>query len=284
MSTMNNNEWLLWAESMILNHPRCIEAENVAELMGYGVCETDAVGLLLAGLLGLDTEHSERDRNRYNNYLRPSLKKLDHSLFDSNPYLQEIRWHNTRNDTIELTTLHYEPYELMPCGDTVFDINQRLNAPIGFFDQRWSYPALLENGRIWMSVTPNEIITMQRGIERVHGDVVVLGMGMGYYAMQAARKAEVSRVRIVELNTKIIESVGSMVLPQCKGWEKMEVIQADAMDYMAQGGRADYIYADLWHDVGDGLEIYKHLKGLEPLWEGAECDYWIEDSMLCYMA
>ena len=45
-------------------------------------------------------------------------------------------------------------------------------------------------------------------------------------------------------------------------------------------GNFDYVFADLWHDPSDGLEMYRKLKKYEVLAPHTSFDYWIEPSLL----
>jgi hypothetical protein len=45
----------------------------------------------------------------------------------------------------------------------------------------------------------------------------------------------------------------------------------------------DYVFADIWHDPSDGVELYKRFKNLEHLMPDAEYDYWIEATMKYYL-
>ena len=42
----------------------------------------------------------------------------------------------------------------------------------------------------------------------------------------------------------------------------------------------DFVFADLWHDASDGLEMYRKLKKYEVLSPRTRFDYWIEPSLL----
>ena len=45
-------------------------------------------------------------------------------------------------------------------------------------------------------------------------------------------------------------------------------------------GNFDHVFADLWHDPSDGLEMYRKLKKFESLSPRTQFDYWIEPSIL----
>lgn len=277
------NEWLLRAESMLLEFPRCVSRTDVASLMEMDIGESDAVSMLIAGILGLDIADNPSHRNLFETMIRPSVEKIDDNRFADNYFLNTIKCTETTNGDIVLRQMTYAPYELMPCGDLRYGREGRIVAPIGYFDHEWTYPALLENGRIWMSATPNEIITMEEPLSRARGEVVVLGLGIGYFAVMAAQKEEVEKVTVIEINRRIIDVVESVILPQTDYKSKIEIICGDALEYMKMGGCADFLFADIWHDVGDGLSLYGELKSSEHLWPGAECCYWIEPSMKMYL-
>ena len=45
----------------------------------------------------------------------------------------------------------------------------------------------------------------------------------------------------------------------------------------------DYLFADLWHDVSDGTEMYLKIKEYEKLYPNIEFEYWIEKSIKAYL-
>ena len=60
------------------------------------------------------------------------------------------------------------------------------------------FPALLENDRIWMTITPNEIETMKEPVDGAFGNVLTYGLGLGYYAYMVSEKENVETVTIVD--------------------------------------------------------------------------------------
>ena len=72
-------------------------------------------------------------------------------------------------------------------------------------------------------------------------------------------------------------------MPQFPNADKIEIVEADAFLYMQKEmprGKFDYVFADLWHDASDGLEMYRKLKKYEVLSPQTAFDYWIEPSLL----
>lgn len=144
----------------------------------------------------------------------------------------------------------------------------------------------MENGRLWMSITPNEIETMKEAVERGFGKVLTFGLGLGYYAYMASQKNNVESITIIENNQDVIELFKSHVLPQFPNAHKIKIIKADAFEYVEKhmtNGKYDFVFADLWHDVSDGIEMYLKMKEYEKQNPDTVFTYWIEKSILCYL-
>ena len=44
----------------------------------------------------------------------------------------------------------------------------------------------------------------------------------------------------------------------------------------------DFVFADIWHDAGDGRALYERMKQYEASCPSTEFTYWIEDTIRCY--
>lgn len=135
-----------------------------------------------------------------------------------------------------------------------------------------------------MTVTPNEINTIQPAVQQTRGKVLTYGLGLGYYAFHALRRPDVSSVTVVEKNPQVIDVFQRLLLPYFPRQEALHIIEADAFDY-AQNfmPQEDYdtVFTDLWRDVADGLPLYQRMKALEC--PGPTFLYWIERTLRCYM-
>ncbi|MBO4667862.1 MAG: hypothetical protein J5666_07060, partial [Bacilli bacterium] len=167
----------------------------------------------------------------------------------------------------------YEPYQLFAYDDISLD-GDKENSRIGYFDNKFSYLALTEGNNIWMSLNPNEIETMKPFINKGKGNVLVLGLGMGYVPFMMANKSEVKSITIVEKDPEIIALFNSLILPSFKNKEKIKIIEDDAINYVRKNNKFDYIFADLWHSPEDGLSLFVQLKRIN-----RNIDCWLEESM-----
>lgn len=288
----NLNEKLLRLESLLLNEQPClVTAEAMAEMTSLGIGDTMAYALLLASAFGLQLDADEADRRLVYDHLLPSLNRLDAVEFEGNDYYRNIRLPDAACRDVVLTTMQYEAYQAFPCGDLYFE-NNKLRAPLGFFRTAFRYPAITKGGREWMTVTPNEIRTIQTAVDAARGNVLVYGLGLGYFAYMAAVKDDVETLTVVDVDESVIELFKKHIWPQFPeaASRKIIVLQQDAFAnaeqsyFLRYGQPYDLVFTDLWHDVGDGLPLYRRMRDLQDRYAspGQQFHYWIEPSIKCY--
>lgn len=267
--------------------PALIQPEAMREMTeGCGVSERDAFAMLLAAGCGLDITDNPADKQLYHDYFHEMVHPLEVAAYQANPYYAGIRIPRAQRGACILAHEAYQPWEAFVCDDLAVMPDGRIIPQIGFFSSAFPYPAILENGRVWMTITPNEIETMKAPIAAARGKVLALGLGLGYYAFMASGREEVESVTIIEQNEAVITLFSRHILPQFPHRDKIRIIQDDAFHYLdtqlAQAGY-DTLFADLWHDVADGLDLYLRLKPYEATAPGTAFHYWIEDSIRCYV-
>ena len=251
-----------------------------------GLRPEEAFRALLAALCGLEGDTDHRHRYLTEKYFDPAIQRLDADVYRKDPYYETVRLPEKRLNNWRMATLTYQPYEVFCYGDPAVMPDGREIPPIGYFAEPFSYPAVLEDERLWMAVTPNEVETMRRDIAAAHGKIAVFGLGLGYYAFMTARKENITSVTVIERDESVISLFREYLLPQFPHKEKIQVIQADAYDYLQKEmgkERYDFAYIDLWHDVLDGTPLYLRARLMEGAAPGTEFTYWIEDSMLLWL-
>lgn len=103
----------------------------------------------------------------------------------------------------------------------------------------------------WMSLTPMERESQSIPVARAHGNVVVMGLGMGVVAWALAAKPEVDRVWVIERDLDVIRAVESLLdlsTPENLAiWGKVVMCHADALEWRNPTATAiDLLYADIW--------------------------------------
>lgn len=264
--------------------PTAIRPEDATNLAAdCDLSLNDAYMALLAAHCSLDTDRAD-DAQLYRAYFPQMIRQEDPDTYLNDAYMQTVRPTSGACGGIDLVYESIEPMELFVRDDFQTDSQGRIYPQLGWFSDKFSFPAIREDQRVWMTVTPNEINTIQPAVRQSHGKVLTYGLGLGYYAFHALLKKDVSSVTVVEKNPQVIEVFNRLLRPFFPRQEDLHIIEADAFDYAAQTAPAegyDVVFTDLWHDVADGLSLYCRMKALET--PGPRYLYWIEQTLKCYI-
>ena len=161
-----------------------------------------AFSALLAAVCMLDTVNSPDDKLLYMKYFIPMVHKLDTAEFEADLYYKTLKFNNITLNKWTLTELVCKPYEAFVCGDPEKLPDGRILPRIGYFEKEFKYPAVLEDGREWMTLLPNETITIKPHIEKSHGKVLTFGLGLGYFHKPEELKAEIEDAGFLDVDVR----------------------------------------------------------------------------------
>jgi hypothetical protein len=170
------------------------------------------------------------------------------------------------------TDTHMAPEKvtLSPCGRFVHAIRRLPRGhPLGiykgrqrgqvFFTTDVNVPVLGEvldvrsPPKVWMSLTPHEMISQRQGVRLATGTVLVGGLGMGWFLQKVCAKPSVKKVILVERRQPLID----WLLPAIKKlWphvnEKLqEVVAGDAVAAVGRHGQKTRYLLDIWETYGE---------------------------------
>ena len=266
------------------HYPELIRPEMIAALCeGTDISPREAIIAILCEAFGLDDERGGEERAIIRNYIRPSVRILDRKRYENNPYYKNIRIENAKDGSWELKTEKYPAYRGVICDDMIINPDFSEIPPLGFFEEDFSFPAVLEGGNEWMTLTPVDLDTSDFAIERARGKVITFGLGLGYFAYMAAEKENVTSVTVIEKSENVIRLFKKYILPQFKNRDKVRVICADAFKYAEfdmPKEKYDFAFVDTWRDASDGAPMYKRMKPLEEKNPDTEFTYWIENFLI----
>ncbi|MBR3516887.1 MAG: hypothetical protein IKO10_11285 [Lachnospiraceae bacterium] len=249
-----------------------------------GVEYTREEALMAAMLLALVRKHNVQGGQfpeaLYDEITRNS-RIFHRDSFAKEPFLRRIKWKDESTEHLHFAKQITQPYELFCYGASVRGDYGVTIPSLAAFDCKYSYPCIMEGEKIRLSLTPYQIFTTQEAIEKANGNVLILGLGMGYSAYMMHTKDSVSKVTVIEHDPEVIELFEKYTLPQFEHPEKVEVVCGDAFAYMEtlEDGTYDFCFADLWENHLD-LEVYFRLKKICKRFERMKMNYWIEEELI----
>lgn len=257
-------------------------SDELHEMREIGILHDPAAFFVMQRFLcscGMDEEDGE--------YLLPLLKRakcLDAKQFRDNPYISAVKMPDVRLGNITMTTAEYSRGEIFQYAMPDF-ANDIVVPCLGFFDRMVKFPTIYESDMPWMSVCPSEITSMEEPIRQAHGNILVLGLGLGYYPFMASLSDTVSSILIVEKNPRVISLFERYLLPQFPHRDKIRVTEADALDFLADvhDGAYDFCFADIWEGVHDGAPLYQEIRKHEARLPGTQFSYWIGEQIRAYL-
>ena len=221
----------------------------------------------------------EDDEEIFNKYIAGSISELDPKEYLENPFYQKFKDINFKEDRYELKVDKLSAYELFAYKDMeVFPNSYIEKNSIGYFKTNYPYLTLNEKNVTWMSIIPNEIETMKKPLEEAKGDILVFGLGLGYFAYMAALKSEVKSITVIEKDQHIINLFNKCLFPHFENRAKIKIICKDALEFCKTPIKANFVYIDLWHDPFDGLELFLKFKSIERKYPHIMFRYWLESS------
>ena len=276
---MEYNNLILNALSIYLNEYECsITPSQIKKVMECGVDELFAYKLLLSNYLAIENQ------DIIDMYFDKMVHKLEVKDYIRNPYYENIPFNNKKIDSWQIKKGKYKPYELFVFDDFKYE-NDLVIPQVGYFNEPFYYLAVYDNNRLWMSITPNEINTMKEPINKAKGNVLTFGLGLGYFAYMCSLKDDVKSVTIVEKDERVIKLFKEYILPYFVSIEKINIIKEDAYAYLSKmnDDMYDYVFVDIYHDAGDGKEVYLKMNQYRNRFKKTIFEYWIYNTIKHYI-
>lgn len=127
-------------------------------------------------------------------------------------------------------------------GDVLWDGEvdiPALHEQVHGYDGRWEKLP-------WMSITPNEIISLRGGQRAAKGHVVVAGLGLGHQLIEVSQKPSVKKITLVERSAELV----GWILPRIRPFLRKDV------ELVVEVGDAYDVVPTLTADVAL-IDIYK---------------------------
>lgn len=106
------------------------------------------------------------------------------------------------------------------------------------------YTRLIINGKCWMTDAEFECRTSLPFERAAHGDVLVIGLGLGLGIRTILTKRSVRSVLALEINEDVI----ALIVPTIPH-PKLRIVKGDAYSWRPPRRAFDLVYFDIWSDV-----------------------------------
>ena len=265
------NTWIAGLFNEVNSYTDFFSKDKIDYFVKKGHSEAEAMTAIICGEFNF--ERDEELDTILTEFVSERIKCLEPKEYSSNEYATRIKA-TGRYKQYALRMIDYEPYQTFAYDEISVTKDYKEYSAIGYFKKPFSYLALCEGNNIWMSLNPNEIETMKPFINKGQGNVLVLGLGMGYVPFMMSLKDEVKHITIIEKDQNIINLFNDLLFPHFINKNKITIIKDDAIKYVSKNNKYNYIFADLWHTPEDGLYLYIELKRINK-----DIDCWLETSL-----
>lgn len=158
------------------------------------------------------------------------------------------------------TALHLPPYREV-CAGRWRLTRSGFSLDRGYYSGLWGVSGMLvllreadgnsQSWETWMSLSPHEIESQELGCRYASGHTVVMGLGMGWVAINIALNPAVRRVTVIERDPEVIslfeQSMALDGLPEDASG-KIRIVLADALEWLSDEP-VDFLYADIWRTL-----------------------------------
>jgi hypothetical protein len=111
-----------------------------------------------------------------------------------------------------------------------------------------------EKWEAWMSISPHEIESQQLCCRYAYGHTVIMGLGLGWIAINTAMNERVEKVTVVELDPEVIDLFNQSGAPDhlpVKVLNKIEIVLSDAMKWRSEKRKTNFLYVDIWRTLAE---------------------------------
>lgn len=124
------------------------------------------------------------------------------------------------------------------------------------------------SGSPLMSLTPQEILSLNRGNRFAKGHVLVGGLGLGWQLAQICRRPQVKRVTVAEIDQNLVDWLWPFIQPFCSG-KDVQFRIGDVLK-VGQNLQADSALVDTFDSYGnraeDRAQYLREWPGIKSVW------------------
>jgi hypothetical protein len=153
---------------------------------------------------------------------------------------------------------------------------------LGYCKSDFIYPCIRVENYLYYFVSPEVINKYEHMVSVSEGNILCLGLGIGYFPYMVSLKDNVDSITIVEKDPELIDLFTSQILPQFENKNKIKIIKADPLNYIHKLKENDFNYCmvDISANPSESLKSYIYIKRLEKRLKNINFIYYDETRIL----
>jgi len=103
-----------------------------------------------------------------------------------------------------------------------------------------------------MSICPHELESQELCCKYAYGNVVIMGLGMGWVAINTAFNPKVEKVIVIESDPEVIEifyDSGALTDVPIQVQNKIVIVNTDAFNWKPGIEKINFLYVDIWQKL-----------------------------------
>lgn len=109
-------------------------------------------------------------------------------------------------------------------------------------------PTMFIDNRLWMSLSYMEVQSHYLPIKFAKGKVATAGLGLGYFALRAAKKKSVEKVDVYEINPEVIKFFLETFKHRKTLMNKINIIEGDVREKL-KNQTYDLVFLDIYREM-----------------------------------
>jgi predicted methyltransferase len=225
--------------------------------------------------------NNEEDLDRNLNTLYENCKEYSKKEIYENPFIQNIKFNEFKHGKYILD------YNSVKKGEVFLHDNEFIDElfyvpSFGYCKSDFLHPCIRIENVIHHFVAPEVINKYESIIEKANGNLLCLGLGIGYFPYMASLKDDVKEITIVEKDQDLIDIFNLKILPQFEYKGKINIIKADPIVYIhkLKENNYDYCVVDISANPCESLKNYIRLKKEERIHNDIKFLYYDEIRIL----
>jgi hypothetical protein len=220
----------------------------------------------------------------YEQYIEDRLDELILSgkSLAKNPYIADIKFEKKTFKNLEIKALPFKRGEVFHLGTSYNSRDKSEILPIiACFDKDVRFPILLRKNKLVAGIDPSIMYSMEQKCEKMKGDVLLLGLELGYFLYRCEYNPSVTSITVVESDKRLIQLFERVIKPQMSLSKEVNIVKdIEYNTFISDLSKYDTIFVNQWTSASiEEFDKYMKYKSWQILYaKNKNIEYWLEEA------